>query len=118
MRAIGDIDSPAIDWRLAAEIQRTRRSAATRAGGGRKLTRIKDAGPGAYFFARAAAAADVQRARDACHVEQAKLALQRRGRVVYRASVTGGPHDRWFVSGLGPEATDEELVAEAARTAA
>ena len=44
---------------------------------------------------------------------EAQLALQRKGRVVYRASVAGGRKDRWYVSGLGQDVTDEDLIAEA-----
>jgi hypothetical protein len=46
-------------------------------------------------------------------VEQAKLELQRRGRVVYRASVNGGRNDRWFVSGMGGDVTDAQLIEKA-----
>lgn len=46
-------------------------------------------------------------------VEEAKLVLQRKGRSVYRASVIGGRSDRWAVSGLGSDVTDEQLVAAA-----
>ena len=43
-------------------------------------------------------------------VDVAKLELQRRGRIVYRASVAGGRVDRWFVSGRGNQVTDAELI--------
>lgn len=48
-------------------------------------------------------------------VEQAKVVLRRRGRVVYAASVAGGPADRFVVSGMGCEVTAEQLIAAAAR---
>lgn len=51
-------------------------------------------------------------------IDDAKLALQRRGRIVCRASMYGGDPERWFVSGLGKEVTDQQLVAEARRIAA
>jgi hypothetical protein len=44
-------------------------------------------------------------------IEQAKLALQRKGRVVYSASVSGGRKDRFIVSGQPKELTPAELVA-------
>lgn len=51
-------------------------------------------------------------------IEEAKLELQRRGRAVYRASVVGGRADRWVVSGLGKDVTDEQLVGHARRVLA
>jgi uncharacterized protein YjiS (DUF1127 family) len=51
-------------------------------------------------------------------LNDAKLRLQQRGRAVYRMSVHGGSADLWFVSGLGRDVTDEQLVAEARRVAA
>jgi hypothetical protein len=45
----------------------------------------------------------------------AQTELQRRGRTVYRASVTGGPKGCWVVSGLGKEVTEAQLIAEAQR---
>lgn len=50
-------------------------------------------------------------------VEQAKLRLQRRGRVVYSAAVIGGPADRFVVSGVGNNLTQDELFAAADRLA-
>lgn len=55
--------------------------------------------------------------RESCPIEQAKLRLQRRGRVVYSASVVGGPKDRFVVSGVGASLTREELLAAADRYA-
>jgi hypothetical protein len=49
---------------------------------------------------------------------EAQRALQRRGYVVYRASVVGGRSDRWFCSGLGKDVTDEQLVAKAGQVEA
>jgi hypothetical protein len=54
-------------------------------------------------------------ARQADPVEQAKIALQRKGRTVYAASVVGGPKNRFVVSGLGTEVTPAALIAEAER---
>lgn len=44
---------------------------------------------------------------------EAQREIQRSGRPCYRASVTGGRADRWFVSGMGAEVTDDQLVAKA-----
>jgi multidrug efflux pump subunit AcrA (membrane-fusion protein) len=57
-------------------------------------------------------------ARLADPVEQAKLALQRRGRVVYSMAIYGGEPDRFFCSGLGKDVSAERLLAEAERLAA
>lgn len=60
-------------------------------------------------------------ARAADPIEQAKLALRRRGRVVFAASVTGGPADRYLVGGMVDDAgkpkqlTDRELIEAAWR---
>jgi hypothetical protein len=48
-------------------------------------------------------------------VEEAKLVLQRKGRTVYRASVIGGPADRWKVSGFQDPIDDAMLKREAER---
>jgi hypothetical protein len=53
--------------------------------------------------------------RSGLDIESAKRELQRRGRVVYRASVNGGRPDRWYVGSLGKEVTDQQLIAEAER---
>jgi len=45
--------------------------------------------------------------------EQARLHLQRRGVIVFRAHVTGGRADRWKVSGRREELTDEQLIKHA-----
>jgi hypothetical protein len=44
--------------------------------------------------------------RAADPVEQALLKLRRSRRIVYRASVHGGPDDRFYVSGKGKETVD------------
>lgn len=54
-------------------------------------------------------------ARQTDPVEAAKLALQRKGRTVYAASVVGGPKNRFVVSGMGREVTPAALIAEAER---
>lgn len=54
-------------------------------------------------------------ARHSCPTEQAKMILQRRGRVVYSMAVHGGSPDRFFCSGLGQDATAEDIQREAAR---
>lgn len=51
----------------------------------------------------------------ALSLDEAKLRLQRRGRVVYNARIRGGREDRWYVSGLGLDVTDAQLVAEASK---
>lgn len=58
-------------------------------------------------------------ARLACPIEQAKTLLRRRGRVVFSASVYGGPKDRFIISGRGSETiSTDELLAMAKRLAA
>ncbi|HLZ78844.1 MAG TPA: hypothetical protein VKQ09_05845 [Sphingomonas sp.] len=47
--------------------------------------------------------------------EQARLYLQRRGLVVFRAHVVDGPPDRWDVAGHDRWLTDSELIAHAER---
>lgn len=56
-----------------------------------------------------------EEARQADPVEQAKLALQRKGRTVYSASVVGGPKHLFVVSGLGTRVTPADLINEAER---
>ena len=48
-------------------------------------------------------------ARLAIPVERARQFLQRRGDVVYRASVDGGPEDQWVVNRRGALLSDAEL---------
>lgn len=43
--------------------------------------------------------------------QEAQKILQRRGKVVYRASVAGGRDDRWYVTGKGNDVTDAQLIA-------
>lgn len=54
-----------------------------------------------------------ERDRLACPVEQALLKIRRRGRVVFRASVHGGPHDR-FIMGAR-RLTEAEILQLAAQ---
>jgi hypothetical protein len=56
-----------------------------------------------------------EHARLADPVERAKVALQRKGRTVYAASVVGGPANRFVVSGMGRDVTPAALLAEAER---
>lgn len=56
--------------------------------------------------------ADRQR-RESCPVEAARRHLQSRGHIVYRASVTGGPADRWIVNHNRCCLTDDQLVERA-----
>lgn len=56
--------------------------------------------------------------RQACPVERAKLALRRRGRVVYSMAVHGGRRDLFYVDGLGRDINAERLLAEAERVSA
>lgn len=107
--------SPEIDWRRAAELQRQRRAAATRAERAPDVTTIKEGGASTFFVARARRETEDQRARAADPVEAAATLLRRRDRRVNRASVFGGRKDRWVVSGLGTSVTDAELIAEAER---
>lgn len=58
-----------------------------------------------------------EEARRACPIEQAKLVLQRRGRIVYSMAVHGGASDLYFISGLGKDLTAEQLLTEAERVA-
>jgi hypothetical protein len=67
---------------------------------------------------RAVIAAREEAARQADPLEQAKVALQRRGKVVHSMAVWGGRADRYFVSGLGKDVSAEQLLAEAQRLAA
>lgn len=52
-------------------------------------------------------------ARPRMAAQEAQRELQRLGRVAYRANVTGGRADRWFVSGMGGDVTDEQLIEKA-----
>lgn len=63
---------------------------------------------------RAEAAMREHRRREASAVEQAKLFLQRSGRVVYSATVRGGPAGAWYVSGVAKPIGADDLVALAA----
>jgi hypothetical protein len=47
---------------------------------------------------------------------EAQKILQRRGKVVYRASVAGGRADRWYVSAKGNQVTDAQLIAMAEKS--
>lgn len=106
-RRIGDVEPVGADWNRTAWAAQRRiqgYSAGARADGSNADQRILHA----ELSHRAAA-----RARAACPVEQAKLALRRRGYPVYRADVTGGPADRYRV---GRELlTEAELIERAAR---
>lgn len=55
--------------------------------------------------------------RRADPVLRAQAALQKAGRVVYRASVIDGPADLWVYKTQSNLITDEQLVAEAQRVA-
>lgn len=48
-------------------------------------------------------------------VEQALLVLRRQRRIIYRASVVGGPHDRFYISGNGRETISVSDVIKLAR---
>lgn len=106
---------PAIGWQAARQVQRMRRLAAK--GAARAPRQMKDAGGSAFVVARALAELEIEQARQNCPVEQAALALRRRGRVVYRMSVVGGSPAKWFVGGLGKDISNGELVAAADRLA-
>jgi len=95
-------------------IQRQRKAAATAAKRNPNVRQVKDGKSGAFFIARAANETAAELARQSCPIEQAALALRRRGVVVYRMSVVDGAHDLFFVSSIGPDVTAEQLV-EAAR---
>ena len=112
-RAEGPVNIP-----VALELQRIRRAARTKAQGGRELRGLSDAGASAFLTQRALQRAEDDQRRLADPLEQAKLALQRRGRVVYRMAVHGGRADRWFISGLGCDRTDADLLSLAASLAA
>ncbi|MFN3370998.1 MAG: hypothetical protein ACK4Z0_05675 [Sphingomonadaceae bacterium] len=106
-RRIGDVEPVPPGWNRTAWAAQRRiqgYSAGARADGSNADQRILHA----ELTHRAAA-----RARAACRVEQAKLALRRRGYAVYRADVTGGPADRYRV---GHELlTEAELIERAAQ---
>lgn len=57
----------------------------------------------------------IRELRPPMSVDEAKLILQRAGRVVYRASVNGGRADRWRVSGFAEPIDDAMLKHEAER---
>jgi len=103
---------PEIGWSAARKIQAKRRSAIT-AAKRLKPRRLKDAGVSALSAAKALDSTLLELERQKCPVEQAAVALRRRGRVVYRLSVHGGPRDTWFCS--GKRLTDAELVVEAGK---
>lgn len=110
-------DKDGIDWELARRVQADRRRNRTLAER-HSPKQLKDAGAAVYFASQELARTREEQARRADPIEQAKIRLQRRGRIVYRASVTGGREDRWYVSGLGKDVTAEQLLAEAERVAA
>jgi hypothetical protein len=85
------------------------------AGAKRSPRQMKDAGGGAFIVARTIAETERERARLACPIEQAAIALRRRGIVVYRMTVHGGSPDLWFVSSIGPDVSDADLLAAAER---
>ena len=105
---------PECGWAVARKVQAKRRAAVT-AAKRHKPRQIKTAGVGALQAARAIDATLLELERQKCPVEQAALALRRRGRIVYRLSVHGGPRDTFFCS--GKRLTERELVIEAGKLA-
>ena len=77
--------------------------------------RRSDAAIAAAALAHQAEQQRIRELRPAMSVDEAKLILQRKGRIVHRASVTGGPKDRWVVSGFAEPIDDAMLKAEAER---
>lgn len=73
---------PEIGWQAARLVQRKRRQAT------RGTANMAD-----KHARRVAEEAAEALRRQACPIEQAALALRRRGRIVYRMSVLGGAHD-------------------------
>jgi len=104
---------PECGWQAARNIQRKRRAAHTAAK--RNPRQMKDAGGGAFIVARSVAAADAERARLACPIEQAAIALRRRGVIVYRMSVHGGAPDLFFVSSIGRDVSAADLILAAGK---
>jgi len=104
--------------KVSLRIQRTRRTqveiAKQRIVGGEAVG--KHIGKSSGFVFQAAAKQLADEARRSCPLEQAKIVLRRR-RVVYSMSVHGGDPNLYFVSGLGPNITAEQLIAEAERIA-
>jgi hypothetical protein len=116
--------------RKVRDVSSERRAAAGRRSQTAEAARILDANPDAISGRNAsvtAAIGQVRRqradeARAADPIEQAKLALRKRGRIVFDASVDGGRKGRFFVSGQNhPETgkrlqlTEAELIALAQR---
>jgi hypothetical protein len=58
-----------------------------------------------------------EQARLADPIEQAMTKLRRARRVVYRASVHGGPHNRFYISGMGTKTISERELLKMARAA-
>lgn len=121
-RSPGNLATPLpIDGRHGAE----RHQALVR----QRVTRQAEARIAAGLAAAGAASAVVRFAQQALEVrhaetarladpfEQAKVKLQRRGRVVYSMAVHGGRPDRFFVSGLGRDVTRARLIALAGQVA-
>lgn len=77
--------------------------------------RRSDADISAEALSRAEERARIEALRPPMSVDEAKLILQRKGRTVYRASVTGGSKAHWVVSGFAEPIDDEMLKAEAKR---
>jgi len=107
--------APECGWAVARKVQAKRRAAVT-AAKRHKPRQIKTAGVGALQAARAIDATLLELERQKCPVEQAALALRRRGRIVYRLSVHGGPRDTFFCS--GKRLTEAELIIEAGKLGA
>jgi hypothetical protein len=100
---------PAIGWRAAGDLQRKRRQALRAPSSYAILGKLNR---------RQAEESAEQQRRAECPIEQAVLALRRRGRVVYRMSVHGGDHDLFFVQGLGRDRTADDVLELAAKVAA
>jgi hypothetical protein len=109
-------ETPLMDREERQRVNGQRHSAEIRRGQEQKAAARLDAGQKGRTSVERAQMADIGRrradeARQADPIEQAKLALQRKGRVVYSASVSGGRKDRFIVSGQPKELTPAELVA-------
>lgn len=107
---------PAIGWKAAGMVQRSKRlAAAARSRVGKPVKHMRDAGIGAYLHARDVAEKDAAAARLADPVELALLNLRRRGRIAYRMTVHGGPADLFFVAGFGRDLDADRLLELAER---
>jgi hypothetical protein len=116
-------DTPLMDHAERQSSTCARRSVSHRKAATSEAAKLLDANPEATVGRNGAVTTALnglkeQRAAEARQtdpVEQAKLALQQKGRTVYASSVVGGPKNRFVVSGMGKDVTPAAMIAEAER---